>query len=580
MGDEYSGSGHFVGESPAEPSAPAPAKKSSIQERKSKGVEVKDPNAEQVAKTATDTVNAMGPVDVPMGEVIGGLANQAWNTIKENPITSTLVGAGGLIAAWKALNNNKPPDDNTPPPKNKFDRTVAGRPANAKLGAPAPTLTEQVPTLTEAVPSAPVAQPAPTVATPPATFPAQATQQPLVSGYKPATGNLIEGAPNPIMGAAPAPADIAPEPVKPVDPLVQAKIDAINAEQRRKDTTHANDQRRADEIHELNKAKQAEQKIQNSQGKASSQTSVQEQVMAADKLSEKNKLANAVAAASKQPPTTVAAPVAPVATAPAVTTAATPAATPPAATPEVTPPATTTPAPTTTPTETPEQTAAKKEAVQKAVLGAGEKGAEPWLKGTLGGKNNPERATNLIEHLKSSLPEGQKLAFPVGEDGKSLGGMPSKQHVIKFTNDLMGTSMDEKAFKEFRFTEDNLKKMAQTLEEKIKNAPSPEAAKNLQKGFSTIAAMASAAGVTLAGLAIYGAYKKAQQGEYKEAAKLGIPAAAGLVSPAMGGLTGAAAEPHSYAEQLRRMSPILGTFAGIAQSKLDQSRNKAVPPPR
>ena len=418
MADDYSGSGHFVGESPAEPSAPAPAKKSSIQERKSKGVEVKDPNPQEVATNVNQTLEAMGPVNPPIGEVIGGLANQAWNTIKENPITSTLVGAGGLYAAWKALNNNKPPDDNTPPPNNKFDRTVAGRPANAKLGAPAPTLTEQVPTLTEAVPSAPAAQAAPTINTPPATFPAQATQQPLLSGYKPATGNLIEGAPNPIMGAAPAPADIAPEPVKPVDPVVQAKLDSIAAEQRRKDAAdaraaeaHANEQRRRDEIHELNKAKQAEKKIQESQGKAASPTSAQQQDEAFLKHQEKTELAKGVAQASKQPPTTAPVTVAPPAK-PTVTTT-------PPATPEITPPATTTPAPTTTPTETPEQTAAKKEAVQKAVLGTETTKPAKWPGGAEGSalqqfggtkKNFTPESQASLEMFKDYV--GGKLTIP------------------------------------------------------------------------------------------------------------------------------------------------------------------------
>ena len=378
MGDEYSGSGHFVGESTAEPSAPAPAKKSSIQERKSKAVEVQEPNPQAVATNVNQTLEAMGPVNPPIGEVVSGVADQAINgvksfgnkaleTIKENPITSTLVGAGGLYAAWRALNNNNPPDDNNPP-NNKWDRTVAGRPANATLGAP-------VPTLTEAVPSAPTASTTP----PPATFPTQATQQPRLSGYKPATGNLIEGAPNPIMGAAPAPAEIAPEPVKPLDAVTQAKVDAIAAEQRRKDAAdardaerHANEQRRKDEIHELNKAKQAEQKIQASQGKSASPTSAQQQDEAFLKHQEKTELAKGVAQASKQPPTTTPVTVAPPATTPVTTPVSTPAVTTPA--PEVVP----------TTTETPEKVAAKKQATEKAILGTETAKPAKWPGGAEG----------------------------------------------------------------------------------------------------------------------------------------------------------------------------------------------------
>ena len=390
MGDEYSGSGHFVGESTVEPSAPAPAKKSSIQERKSKGVEVKDPNPQAVATNVNQTLEAMGPLNPPIGEVVSGVAdqaisgvksfgNKALETIKENPITSTIVGvgagAGGLYAAWRALNNNKPPDDNNPP-NNKWDRTVAGRPANATLVAPVPTLTEAVPSAPVAAPTAPVPS---TSTTPPATFPAQATQQPRISGYKTTTGNLIEGAPNPIMGAAPAPAEIAPEPVKPLDPVTQAKVDSIAAEQRRKDAAevraaeaHANEQRRKDEIHELNKAKQAEKKIQESQGKAASPTSVDEQGMALEKLNAKNQLANSVAKASKQPPTTAPVTVAPPVTTPVTTPVSTPAVTTPA--PEVTP----------TITETPEKVAAKKQATEKAILGTETAKPAKWPGGAEG----------------------------------------------------------------------------------------------------------------------------------------------------------------------------------------------------
>jgi hypothetical protein len=359
MADDYSGSGYFVGESTAEPSAPAPAKKSTIQERKVTKTEARNPDTTEVANNVTNTLNSMGPVNPPIGEVISGVAKQAGNFIGDNlgTIAGVAAGAGGLYAAWRALHNNNPPDDNNPPnnpPNNKWDKTVAGRPANAKLGSPAPT--ENVPTLTAlATPTAPAAPAAPTSSapSPAATFPAQATQQPLISGYKPATGNIIEGVPNPIMGSAPAPAEIAPAPVKPLDPLVQAKIDALAETTRRQNEEHANTQRRADELHQTklaNETKRAEAILQNIQGKSASLTNADAQASQLIVKSEENKLSKAVEATKQKPPVVPAAS----APAPAVTPApvtAPPAA--PAATPEAAPAATTLAAPAATKTTPP-----------------------------------------------------------------------------------------------------------------------------------------------------------------------------------------------------------------------------------
>jgi len=402
MADEYSGSGHFVGESSAEPSAPAPAKKASIQERKSKGAEAKDPNPQAVASNVNQTLEAMGPLNPPIGEVVSGVAGQAGDFIGDNlgAIAGTAAGAGGLFGAYKVLQDSK---------QNSYEKGYSGRPANATLGAP-------VPTLTEAVPSAPVPS-APTGNIPPATFPAQATQQPVMSGYKPATGNLIEGAPSPIMGAAPAPVDIAPAPVAPVDPLVQARIDAISAAERRKDAAdaRANDayereQRRKDEIHELNKAKQAQEKIQASQGKSASPTSADQQAEALLKKSAKNELANSVANASKQPPVT-----APVTVAPPVTPATTPAPTPAVTTP---PPEV---IPTTAPAQTPEQIAAKTQATQKAVLGTEPAKSGKWPGGAEGSaaqlfggtkKNFTPEELAALQRLIASTNERGDVQYP------------------------------------------------------------------------------------------------------------------------------------------------------------------------
>ena len=572
MADDYSGSGHFVGESVAEPSAPAPAKKSSIQERKSKGVEVKDPNPQEVATNVNQTLEAMGPVNPPIGEVIGGVANQAWNTIKENPITSTLVGAGGLYAAWKALNNNKPPDNNTPPPppppppNNRWDKTVAGRPANASLGSQVPTLTETAPS---AVPATPTGN------TPAATFPAQATQQPLLSGYKPATGNLIEGAPNPVMGAAPAPANVAPEPVKPLDPVTQAKIDAIAAEQKRKDAAdaraneaHANEQRRKDEIHELNKAKQAEQKIQASQGKAASPTSADEQAQALLKKSEKNALANSVANASKQPPTT-----APVTVAPPVT----PAVTTPAPTPAVTTPPTEV-TPTTAPAETPEQIAAKKQATQKAVLGTEPTKPAKWPGGAEGSaaqlfggtkKNFTPEAQASLEMFKDFVG-GQVTMPPTGGSIHQIN--EASKFYEKYTGKPLPRSPEGKLVP---IPEAQIKELHASINTELSDAVKNGKLTGLSKG------VLAAAGI----LGLTGAVQAAQKGDFgplREAGfDIGGPVAAGklglgLLSKA-GGLGFSALTYAGNAGEANEKAQVARKYA---EAQKLGSPYRSVPPPR
>jgi hypothetical protein len=166
-------------------------------------------------------------------------------------------------------------------------------------------------------------------------------------------------APTGVAGGAPAPANVAPTPVAPtpppVDPLVQAKLDAIAEKTRRDNEAHAAQQRRLDEQHQIkvaNEAKRAEQKIQANQGKAVSPTSVDEQAQALLKKSEKNALANSVAQASAPKPIAPAAPTAPAGVAPPAAptpiTPATPATSPTTAT--ATAPV---PAPAVAPTPTP-----------------------------------------------------------------------------------------------------------------------------------------------------------------------------------------------------------------------------------
>jgi hypothetical protein len=351
---------------------------------------------------------------------------------------------------------------------------------------------------------------------------------------------------NPVQQPAGEPAIPTAAP-KPVDPVVQAKLDAYAAEERRKQEAHENNQRRLDAEHEAKLNKQV--------AAAKPKTTSKEPVVA-----------KTITSPAEIPSTDVASRQA---TQPMVEAG------------------TIKPGKAGGSTNVLDQAILNSQPVietQKQLEAKGTLfGTESWLKGTFGGKKNPERATTLIENLKSSLPEGEKLAFPIGPDGKSQGGMPSRDHVLKFTNDLLGTSMDSKAFKDFRFTEENLTKMHDTLLEKIKNAPSAEAAAKLEKGFATLSAMAATAGVALGGLALYSAYKKAKEGQYGEAAKIGVPAAAGLVNPAAGGLTEAAVNPSGAAQQLRGVAPIIGTFADIANQKMQQYFNKpkgAVPPPR
>lgn len=559
MADEYSGSGYFVGESSAEPSAPAPAKKASIQERKSKGAEAKDPNPQAVASNVNQTLEAMGPLNPPIGEVISGVAGQAGDFIGDNlgAIAGTAAGAGGLFGAYKVLQDSK---------QNSYEKGYSGRPANATLGAP-------VPTLTEAVPSAPVPS-APTGNIPPATFPAQATQQPVMSGYKPATGNLIEGAPSPIMGAAPAPVDIAPEPVKPLDPVTQARVDAIAAEQRRKDAAdaraneaHANEQRRRDEMHELNKAKQAQEKIQASQGKAASPTSVDQQVVALEKLNAKNQLANSVAKASKQPPVT-----APVTVAPPVTPATTPAPTPAVTTP---PPEV---IPTTAPAQTPEQIAAKTQATQKAVLGTEPAKSGKWPGGAEGSaaqlfggtkKNFTPEAQASLEMFKDFV--GGPLSMP--PTGGSIKQIPeASKFYEKYTGEPLPRNAEGKLS---RIPEEQMQKLQAGIRTELEDAVKGNKLGSLGKG-----AMA-AAGL----LGLTGAVQAAQKGDFGPlrqagfdiggpvaAAKLGL----GLLSKAGGAgfsaltYTGDAGEANESAQVARR----------FAETQKLGSPYRSVPPPR
>ena len=109
--------------------------------------------------------------------------------------------------------------------------------------------------------------------------------------------------------APPATAEAAPVAPKPVDPLVQAKLDAIAADQRRKDEAHAAEQRRKDEAHAnrlANDAKRAEASTQKKQGQVKSSIPPKDQAILADNAEAK---ARAELVASGQPKPKTASPI-------------------------------------------------------------------------------------------------------------------------------------------------------------------------------------------------------------------------------------------------------------------------------
>ena len=222
-------------------------------------------------------------------------------------------------------------------------KSLLGRGKNATQETPRvePTFTEPTPFAPQKnaqpdvtdVASRPVGQSRPQLGGP-TTAPAPVT--PSVTPAPPAPSAPIPSAP---AGGAPAPVNVAPAPVAPVappapvDPIMQAKLDAIADKQRRENEAHTAQQRRLDEIHQTklaNEAKRAELGLQKNQGKTASTTSVDAQATQLLVKSEENKLSKAVASASAPKPVTNAVPP-PVATVPTATspiTAATPATTP------------------------------------------------------------------------------------------------------------------------------------------------------------------------------------------------------------------------------------------------------------
>lgn len=221
--NEYSGSGHFVGES--EQAAPKAAKKSSVAERqvvKNNGAtvaEAKDVNNTQVGQNAVAISEAMGNPEPPIGDVLTGVGKQ---------LAPYAIGGAtmlGLKKAWDVLSSQQAQTSNDGA-KGGWDRTTAGKPSNATLGA-APEAAPVPAAATTAAPipeAAPVAEAAPKAAAiPAATFPATATQQPSISGYGETTTNAPTGAPN-VAVAPPAEAAAAPVEPKPISRLEELRI--------------------------------------------------------------------------------------------------------------------------------------------------------------------------------------------------------------------------------------------------------------------------------------------------------------------------------------------------------------------
>ena len=226
--NEYSGSGSFVGD--FEPEAPKAAKKSSVTDRqivKNNGATVADAknvDQTQVGKDALAISDALGNPEPPIGSVLYGVAKE---------VAPYVLGGLGLKAAWDLLSSNKSQTSNDGA-NGGWGKTIAGKPENATLGAPAPQAT---------------------------TVPAAATTAAPIPETAPAPNVMPEGPAAPPAGTV----------EKPIDPVQQAKIDSIKAANERAAEAHANEQRRKDNAearsqaaHDAKLAVQAEAKSQKS----------------------------------------------------------------------------------------------------------------------------------------------------------------------------------------------------------------------------------------------------------------------------------------------------------------------------
>jgi hypothetical protein len=198
-------------------------------------------------------------------------------------------------------------------------------------------------------------------------------------------------------------------------------------------------------------------------------------------------------------------------------------------------------------------------------------GTERQVLGTFGVAGDTERAKTLVNALKSTLPEGATLEFPKSATGVSLGGMPNASDVMSFTNKHLGTEMklDEKGKfpADFKFTDENLSKMHQSVLKELENAKTPEALAKAQKGMATLGALAGVAGTSLAALGAYAAYKKGKKtGDYTDLGMMGVDAIAGAINPALLFATYMSGAGEGEAEALakERYKSMVGSGRGVA----------------
>lgn len=210
-------------------------------------------------------------------------------------------GAGGLaLLGWLASkfmggDDNNPPNDNKGPKSRdirrepQMDMTVKGPQEPTFVAEP---VVQQAPTVE------PVAKPAaPIPELPQATISGQ--QQPQMQ-YGQTTLNAPTGTPNPLpAGPVAPPAEVAPVAVqpKPIDPVVQARIDSIAAADRRKEALH--------QLELEEKRLRIESAKQKSQGQPVSQYSNDEKQM--NQRSQEAKVNKEIIAANNKPKTTPAA---------------------------------------------------------------------------------------------------------------------------------------------------------------------------------------------------------------------------------------------------------------------------------
>lgn len=172
------------------------------------------------------------------------------------PAGNATIGGLGLLAAAAVahgISKRKTSPEATPKtepyvaPSYDYETTAREVPQTKGLPQPSTPVAEPTPT-----PTGPTAPTAPTVA-PAATTPV-ATQQPAISGYGQQTINAPTGAPSPVAPTGPA---------QPVDPVAQAKLNKLAADEqraqdkaRREQEAHENQQRRLDEKHQAQLNKQ------------------------------------------------------------------------------------------------------------------------------------------------------------------------------------------------------------------------------------------------------------------------------------------------------------------------------------